>query len=193
MLTTALIHLIITSTSRTDKNSCLKILNNVFSRFKKAIKYNSLDDVKEILLKDEESKYKVETSYEYIGLKMLYIIKLFIRGEKLPSGRLNEHQKTTFLAQSIEFLLREDEATELMKLDARTFFNVVSELYLNSYIAEILAHKNNELNDKGEPKIPYTHTKIVDILNERVLSIDAQQYIAFEYSYFVIRIAESDF
>jgi hypothetical protein len=193
MLTTALIHLIITSTSRTDKNACLKILNNVFNRFKQASKYNTLDEVKEILLKDEESKYKIETSYEYIGLKLLYIIRLFIKGERFPSGRLNEHQKTLFLSQSIEFLLREDEATELMKLDARTFFNVVSGLYLNSYISEILAQKNNELNDKDEPKIPFTHTKIVDILHERVLSIDKQQYIKFEYSYFVIKIADSDF
>ena len=145
MLTTALIHLIISSTLGTDKKACLQILNNVYNRYRQA-KKKTLNGVKEILMKDEESKYEIETSYEYIGIKLLYIIKLFIRGEKFPSGKLDRHQRIQFLGQSIEFLLREEEATKLMKLNARTFFSVVSELYLNNYIAETLARHNDEEN-----------------------------------------------
>lgn len=144
MLTTALIHLIISSTIGTDQKACVQILNNVFNRFKQAKKNKSLNGVKEILLKDEESKYNIEASYEYIGVKLLYIIKLFIKGEKFPSGRLEKHQRILFLGQSIEFLLREEEATELMRLNSRTFFNVVSELYLSTFIAETLENHSDE-------------------------------------------------
>lgn len=41
-----------------------------------------------MMLKDEESRYSIESTYEYIGLKLLYIIKLFIRGDKFPTGKL---------------------------------------------------------------------------------------------------------
>ena len=146
MLTTALIHLIISSTVGTDKKACLQILNNVFNRFKQAKKNRTMDEVKEILLKDEESKFSIEASYEYIGIKLLFIIKLFIKGEKFPSGKLNKYQRIDFLGLSIEFLLRHEEATELMRLNARTFFNVVSELYLNSSVAETLIRHNDEEN-----------------------------------------------
>lgn len=88
MLTTALIHLIITSTRGASKGAWLQILNNVFNRLKQAKRDKTLDNVKEMMLKDEESRYSIESTYEYIGLKLLYIIKLFIRGDKFPTGKL---------------------------------------------------------------------------------------------------------
>lgn len=193
MLTTALIHLIISSTLGTEKKACLQILNNVFNRFKQAKKNKTLDEVKEILLKDEESKFSIEASYEYIGIKLLYIIRLFIKGEKFPSGKLSKKQRIEFLAQSLEFLLRQEEATELMRLNSRTFFTVVSELFLNGFVADTLARHNEE--DKVEPEeyIPLSHPKIVEILHQHILTIQDENFIKFEYSYFIIKIADSDF
>lgn len=193
MLTTALIHLIITSTTGNDKKACLQILNNVFNRFKQAKKCKTLDEVKEILWKDEESKFSIEASYEYIGIKLMYIIKLFVRGDKFPAGKLNKNQRPCFLGQSVEFLMRETEAVELMKLNARTFFSVVSELFLNNFVAESLVELNQNVNDRGEPFIEYTHTKIIETLHDRILLMQKEEYIKFEYSYFIVQIAASDF
>ena len=99
MLTTALIHLIITSTRGSTKGACLQILNNVFNRLKQANKDKTLDNVKEMMLKDEESRYSIESTYEYIGLKLMYIIKLFIKGDKFPTGKLIKTQYPLFLSQ----------------------------------------------------------------------------------------------
>ncbi|CAI2383783.1 unnamed protein product [Moneuplotes crassus] len=193
MLTTALIHLIISSTLGREKKACLQILNNVYNRFKQADKKRTLDEVKEILLKDDESKFGIEASYEYIGIKLMYIIKLFIKGEKFPSGKLSKIQRIEFLGQSIEFLLREEESTELMRLNARTFFSVVSELFLNPFIAETLLKCNDEDNCGDDEYIPFSHPKIVDILHGHILTIQDQDFIKFEYSYFIIKIADSDY
>lgn len=190
MLTTALIHLIITSTTGNDKNACLQILDNVFSRFRSAKKCKSLDEVKEMCLKDNVSKHEIEASYEYIGLKLLYIIKLFMKGEKFPSGKLANKQKPYFLSQSVEFLLREKEATELMKLSSRTFFTIASEMFLNDNVAKAI--KDLYITgDEIDLKIPYTHTQIIEILQDHILIIQKEEFIKFEYAYFIIKIAEA--
>lgn len=144
-------------------------------------------------MKDVESRFGIEASYEYIGVKLMFIIKLFFKGEKFPSGRLDKIQKGEFLGQSIEFLMREEEATELMRLSSRTFFGVVSELYLNQGIAETLAYYNEEEKVQEGEYIPYSHPKIVDILHQHILKIQDEEFIKYEYSYFIIKIADSDF
>jgi hypothetical protein len=80
LLTTALIHLIITSCQANDEKACAKILRNIYNRFKVA-KHKDFSKIKEMILKDEESKFEIEASYEYIGLKLLYILKLFFKGK----------------------------------------------------------------------------------------------------------------
>ena len=193
MLTTALIHLIITSTTGNDKKACTQILNNVVNRFKQAKKCRSLDEIKEMLWKDNDSKHAIEASYQYIGLKLMYITKLFMRGDKFPSGKLTKNQRPLFLEQSIEFLMREDEAVELLKLNSRTFFMVSSEIFLNDFVADSLAELNSQLDENGEPVCPYTHMKIVDSLQSKIFLIQNEPHIQFEYSYFIIKIAASRF
>jgi len=192
MLTTALIHLIITSTLTNPGKACTQILINVFNRFKQAKKLKSLDEVKEMILKDEESKFNIEASYEYIGVKLMYIIKLFINGDKFPSGKLQKGQQQLFLAQSVEFIMREDESLELLKLNSRTFFKVVAALFINDYVASQIIKMNKRLSDKGVPSIGYNHLQIIMTLHDRIMLIQTEKHIKFEYAYFIVQIANAD-
>ena len=89
MLTTSLIHLKVTSLKGNEKNAWLDILVSSYNRMKQGKKSKDLNNIKEIMLQDELTRYTIESSYEYSGLKLLHIIKCFINGEKFPSGKLN--------------------------------------------------------------------------------------------------------
>jgi hypothetical protein len=145
-----------------------------------------------MILKDEESKFSIEASYEYIGLKLMYIIKLFMKGDKFPSGKLSKTQSQWFLAQSIEFLIREEESSELLRLNSRTFFKVVSELFSNSFIASKLTELNKSLDEAGAAFIPTSHLDIISTLYDRVLAMQNEPHLLFEYSLFIIQICLSD-
>ena len=70
----------------------------------------------------------------YIGVKLMLIMRKFIRGEKYPTGGLNEDQHRVYLADIFKFLGLH--SLELLTFSPREFFSVVSDLYLHSNVVD---------------------------------------------------------
>ena len=157
---------------------------------KKANKKDKLDYVKEMAIQDDQSKFDIEASYEYIGLKLLYIINLFIQGDKFPTGKLSKDVYPLFLSQSIEFMLKEEESIELLKLNSRSYFEVLTKLYLNDYVADTFI-QCYQPDERGNKRMDYNHLDIIEKLQEIISEFGTQKYVKFEFSYFIIKISES--
>lgn len=97
-LTTTLIHLIITS-NQSENDSCKKILSGVFDCFHSIKNHVSLDEIKTLHEKSREEMYTITSSYEYIGLKLMHILKLFIKGERFPEGKLSKEEHYNYISQ----------------------------------------------------------------------------------------------
>lgn len=132
-LTTTLIHLTITSNQAEDR-SCWTILRKVYDSFKSINKQISLEEIKEWYKKSKDEKYSITSSYQYIGLKFMHIISLFLRGERYPEGKLTLDQHEIYLTQTIEFIFENQHTFDLLNVDERSFFIMMSELYTNKTV-----------------------------------------------------------
>lgn len=187
-LTTTLIHLIITS-NQSKEDACKKILTGVFNCFQGINNRVSLEDIKNLHKKDQEEAYGIAASYEYIGLKLMHILKLYIRGERFPEGKLPKESHYIYLSQSIGFLIQNEIATELIQVNARSFFIVVSEIYLNKQVSSMLVELNEEVDEAGRLTCPTTHQLLTKKLLEITDRLSSTPNIKFEYCYFVIKIS----
>ena len=188
-LTTTLIHLTITS-NQSEEDSCQKILWNVFDCFKSITNHVKLEDIKEFYKKTKDEKYIITSSYQYIGLKLMHIIKLFLKGERFPEGRFPKEKHRAYLQQTLEFITDNEKAFELVQLNARAFFTVASELFLNNQVVGIL----DELNKvwEAEGNLISTHEAIIDKFEDIVEALPGVNHLKFEYCYWIIKIWGSE-
>lgn len=187
-LTTTLIHLIITS-NQSGYDSWTKILNGVFKWFQSISNHIDLDDIKHIYNKSKEDKNKIESSYEYVGLKLMSIVRLFIKGEKFPEGKLSKDDHLVFLLQSINFITENNISVEFFKVNAKSFFTVVSEIFINSDLSITLAEMN-EVNEKGEKStLIVLLESIIDKLNNTVSTLWDIDNLRFEFCLFILKIS----
>lgn len=60
--------------------------------------------------------------------------------------------------------MRKEESSDLIKLNSRLFFSVVSELYLNTAISEKILELNKTLNQFGKVLIEVSHSRMIEKL-----------------------------
>lgn len=134
-----------------------------------------LDEIKNLHLKSQEELSKITCSYEYIGLKLLYICKLFIKGERFPEGLLSKKAHLQYLAQCMDFITQREIAIEVIQVNTRSFFLVASDFFLGSALT-LLIESNKEQEDQLSP-----HEGITLKLKEIVDVLDHIKHIRFEY------------
>ena len=78
---------------------------------------------------DKLRKYEIEQSAIYIGYKLLWILSLFLRGKKFPSGELDEDQYFAHILNIVEFVVNEQTLAILLDFDAEAFFQVILLLF----------------------------------------------------------------
>jgi hypothetical protein len=190
-LTTTMIHLVITSNQSGD-DSCKKVLDGVFECFHSNKKHFTLDDIKYFIHKTKEEKYDIASSYEYIGLKLMHILRLFIKGERFPEGKLRKDKHVLYLTQSISFITENDKVFELIQVNARSFFTVITEIFLNKHVASMLIELNINKDTSRNLVFGVTHQKIIERFSDIVDALQNVDYIKYEYYYFIIKIALAD-
>lgn len=119
-------------------------------------------------------------------------MKLFIRGERFPDGKIQKEKQPAYLAQSVRFITENAKSIELMQVNSRSYFMVVSEIYLNPVVANTLIEMNNSKDENGEIICPITHAMITEKLKEIVDTLNNVPFIKYEYSYFLIKVALAD-
>ena len=56
---------------------------------------------------DKHRKYEIEQSSVYIGYKLLWILSLFLKGKKFPTGDLDEQQFLAHVLNIVDFVIDE--------------------------------------------------------------------------------------
>ena len=117
----------------------------------------------------------------------MHIMKLFIRGERFPEGKLSKEKHLAYLAQTIEFLFNNENVSELIKVNSRSFFTVLSEIFLNKHVVGVLLTLNKAPEDRLHLKT--THMDIIEKYKQISSNSTSLKHIKFEYFYWIIKIA----
>lgn len=80
--------------------------------------------------KQREVKMQIEHSKNYIGYKILWIIKLFLEGKSFPTGQLSSFKWRMYVFDIVRFITQEWFLHWLLEFDAQRFFKVIEPLYL---------------------------------------------------------------
>eukprot|EP00347_Sterkiella_histriomuscorum_P012402 403368713 len=144
-LTTAILYLYTQVFEKKDNTSCVQILFSLFDLYKKAGKKNQgllidIQNLKEFTYESKE-KQKVEKSQIYLGYKILWVIRMFLNGQKFPQGTIRASKWKTYIHDILELLQAADILKVLLEIDAETFFQTISIIFFPS--------KPSELFDQG--------------------------------------------
>ena len=140
--------------------------------------------------KSIEKKYEIVSSYEYIGIKLLHIVRMYLKGERFPEGILSKEDHHAYLLQTINFITQNDNLFELVQLNAKSYFAAVSEIFLNKNVSSMLIQLNSSDNADSSRKTP--HQLILSKLIQSMKKIADVRYIEFELWLFIIKISASD-
>ena len=192
--------MIITSNQSEVEGSWSTILNEILVLFKGITEHVKLDDIKAIPEKSTEEIHQLSTSYQYVGLKLMFIFKMYVKGEKFPEGRMNKQMHQNYLIQCVEFLYKNNDIVELLQVNARSFFLAVSEIFTNQAVANTIMQLNNnqenstadELSQSESPVFEISHKIIIERLSDIVEKLESIKHMEFEFWYFIIKIAISD-
>ena len=182
--------MIITS-NQSGYDSWTRILNGVFKWFQSIDNHVDLDEIKLLSIKSKEEKIKIESSYEYIGLKLMNIVRLFIRGEKFLEGKLTKDDHLAYLLQSINFITDNKNSSEFFNVNAKSFFSVVSEVFTNNDLYEILSEMNESHNSDEKTTLMVMLESIINKLDDIVTNLIEIEHLRFEYCSFILKIASS--
>lgn len=86
-------------------------------------------DIKLLRNVDKNRKYEIEQSSFYIGYKLLWILSLFLKGKKFPSGDLSEGQFKVHVFNIVDFVTDENTLALLLDFDPEAFFQTVIYLF----------------------------------------------------------------
>ena len=82
-------------------------------------------DIYQLRNADKSRKYEIEQSYSYIGYKLLWILSLFLKGKKFPSGELDASQYNSHVLNIVDFVTDEQNLALLLDFDSDAFFSTV--------------------------------------------------------------------
>lgn len=142
------------------------------------------------MFKTKEEEQNVSASYEYIGLKLMHIVRLFIRGERFPEGALGKDVHYSYLLQTIHFITKKETIHEFLKLNAKSYFAVVAEVFLNEKVASTL--KDLEADGDKDLSLVIPHEMIITKIKNEVGLFEDSTFVRFEYCCFVVSIALSE-
>ena len=93
------------------------------------VKRVARQDIHLLQTADKNRKYEIEQSAFYIGYKLLWILSLFLKGKKFPSGELDETQFVAHTFNIVDFVTNDETLAQLLDFDSAAFFQTVELLF----------------------------------------------------------------
>lgn len=78
---------------------------------------------------DKKRKHEIEQSKFYIGYRLIWVINLFLKGKKIPSGWLTEAKHKAFCYNIVDFVTQRENLEELVDFDPQAFFSALGHLF----------------------------------------------------------------
>ena len=128
------------------------------------------------LLREVMRQHQTEEQRRYCVQKILWFIRMTVRGETFPNGRIEDNLWPNILLKVTEWLVKKTHLYELLEVDGVTPFQVIWLLYERGRPAEVLSSQ-----------APTLHTDLLHVLEvscERLSSIYPQ------YTLFVAKVVD---
>lgn len=125
---------------------------------------HDVNDVLQLKVLDEDTKFALEKSPIYIGYKLMLQMRLFLEGRKFPYGNLPPHDWQTYTRQIAALSTSNNFVSALLNLDSSCFFKVILPLF--SGMAYV--HLKNQIIE-GEHE--YTPEKVLESINNVVANL----------------------
>lgn len=93
------------------------------------VRHVTKQDISMLRSADKNRKYEIEQSSIYIGYKLLWILSLFLKGKKFPSGDLDESQFRAHVLNIVDFVTNDETLALMLDFDAEAFFQTVIYLF----------------------------------------------------------------
>ena len=154
----------------------------------------------------------IENRIEYIGHKLLWYIDMSLKGNKFSLGmdvnllkfdtKSNEYK--TFIATIFYWILQDEIFIKLMKFDSYSFFNVLSQFFIDANVLKIIKNyefKNIDtifINEVTENKTKKSEEKNIDynnpnsVINNIIIKLVEENkgfFIDIDFSLFLIKYA----
>lgn len=95
-----------------------------------------------LLAVDDNVEYlkrrEVESSQEYLGLKLLWIINLFFDGKQFPKGIMNSSQHKNYVYHIIKFILYPNVLKTMLDINADVVFDILLKLYVHENLVSFV-------------------------------------------------------
>lgn len=72
----------------------------------------------------------VESSAFYVGFRLQWILRIFLKGQKFPHGKLDDKQYMINVLQIVDFMTVEDNLVIMLDFDSASFFITVARLFV---------------------------------------------------------------
>ena len=102
-------------------------------RAEKTFQYSydvTLSDLRMLRSTNKEQKQLVESSAFYVGFRLQWILRIFLKGQKFPHGKLDDKQYMINVLQIVDFMTVEDNLVIMLDFDSASFFLTVARLFV---------------------------------------------------------------
>lgn len=89
----------------------------------------TIQDMRMLRNMNKHMRNKIEQSAYYVGYKLQWIIRLFLKGKKFPSGELERNQYALQVFSIVDFVTNEDNLATMIDFDPESFFETVLRLF----------------------------------------------------------------
>lgn len=128
----------------------------------------------------------IETSHLYIGYKLFWMIRRFLRGKFFPSGVLSRDDWNNTVHDVLELITRKYYLEILLEVDPAAYFQIIS-IVFNSSLTQ------TEFLTIGRPaeneNISMTHTLLVSRLANYRSQIEKGSLPSIYFNFFISNIA----
>ena len=111
---------------------CLNVLFALFNLFKMSKIDTSKKDIYQLCFTTDlprERRKQTESSKLYLGYKLLWVLRQFLRGKKFPVGDFSEQKHHFYVFGVVKFITNQTILEYLLKIDAECFFATVSAIF----------------------------------------------------------------
>ena len=90
----------------------------------------TVQDLRMLRNANKQQRMHVERSAYYVGYKLQWIIRQFLKGKKFPSGELDSAQYKLQVLSIVDFVTDEDNLATMLDFDADAFFETMVRLFI---------------------------------------------------------------
>ena len=142
LIAAALLLLQSSSKLKTAKQGCSRVLKELLTTMetqkanmelaasrKEVVRRVTKEDMRMLRHANKERKEEIQHSAYYVGYRLLWILGLFLKGRKFPTGKLEATQYKLQVFNIVDFVTDHENLAALLDFDSESFFESMVRLF----------------------------------------------------------------